>query len=395
MIPHAAPIAPASEPEVEQPGLSKLREAVENAPTQALPRGALLQNALAGLSSAINDVPDGLASGILAGVNPMYGLYAAMTGPVVGGLLASSQLMVITTTSASALAVRQTLAGLPAESRENALIVMVLLIGAFQVLLGLLRLGRLTRFVSYSVMTGFLAGIAVLTVLSQLPTVTGYAAQGASTIAKTINLLANLGQVDWMTLALAAFTLALTLLLPRTFLGRFGTLAAIVIPSLITALFRLEGVETVRDVGQIRPGLPALYWPSFSGITPGMVTGAMAVAAIILIQGAGVSQSVPNPDGSRGRTSRDFIAQGAANLASGLFHGIPVGGSLGATALIVITGARTRWAVVFAGLWVALIVLVFPGLVSYVIMPALGALLIRASASTIRLDDLDSIWDTG
>src|SRR5574338_636048 len=284
MIPQAAPPAPSSQPEVEQPGLSKLREAVENAPVPG--RAALLQDALAGLSSAINDVPDGLASGILAGVNPLYGLYAAMSGPVAGGLLSSSQLMVITTTSASALAVRQTLAGLPAGGRDNALIVLVLLIGAFQLLFGLLRLGRLTRFVSYSVMTGFLSGIAVLTVLSQLPTVTGYAARGA-----------------------------------------------IILPSLIAALFRLERVETVRDVGQIRSGLPALYWPSFSEMTPGMVTGALAVAAIILVQGAGVSQSVPNPDGSRGRTSRDFIAQGAANLASGLFHGIPVGGSLGATAL--------------------------------------------------------------
>ena len=84
-----------------------------------------------------------------------------------------------------------------------------------------------------------------------------------------------------------------------------------------------------------------------------MVTGALAVAAIILVQGAGVSQSVPNPDGSRRSMSRDFIAQGAANVASGFFRGLPVGGSLSTTALTVISGARSRWAAIFAGLWMA------------------------------------------
>src|SRR6185503_4617310 len=106
--------------------------------------------------------------------------------------------------------------------------------------------------------------------------------------------------------------------------------------------------------------------PSLSAMTLDVLTGALAVALIVLVQGAGVSQSVPNPDGSRRGTSRDFIAQGAANVASGLFRGLPVGGSLSATALNVIYDAQSRWAATFAGLWMALIVTGFPGLVSYI-----------------------------
>ena len=79
--------------------------------------------------------------------------------------------------------------------------------------------------------------------------------------------------------------------------------------------------------------MPAL--PSLSSLNLDVITGALAVAVVILVQGAGVSQRVPNPDGSRRSTSRDFIAQGAANVASGLFRGLPVGGSLSATALNV------------------------------------------------------------
>jgi SulP family sulfate permease len=104
---------------------------------------------------------------------------------------------------------------------------------------------------------------------------------------------------------------------------------------------------------------------------------------------------VPNPDGSRSSASRDFIAQGAGNVAAGFFRGLPVGGSLGTTAVNVLSGAQSRWSAIFAGLWMAVIVVVFPTLVSYVVMPALGALLILASVGTIKPKELQSIWEVG
>src|SRR5215218_5412643 len=102
--------------EVDQPGLGELREAVATRARRklpdlaGLPRGAALrEDGLAGLNSALSSVPDGMASGILAGVNPIYGLYACMVGPIVGGIFSSTSLMVVATTSASALAAGQTL----------------------------------------------------------------------------------------------------------------------------------------------------------------------------------------------------------------------------------------------------------------------------------------------
>ena len=194
---------------------------------------------------------------------------------------------------------------------------------------------------------------------------------------------------------MSALTLVLALTLPRTKLGNFGRLVAIIVPSVLAALLHLDSVAVVRDVGEIPGGIPTPHLPSFSNISFDVVTGALTVAVIILVQGAGVSQSVPNPDGSRRSMSRDFLGQGAANVASGFFRGLPVGGSLSTTALTVISGARTRWAAIFAGLWMALLVIVFPGLVSYVAMPALGVLLILASISTIKPSEALSIWNTG
>ena len=389
--------APDLEPEVNQPGLRELREAVANHLGRRLPSGASLRDdGIAGLNSAVSSVPDGMASGILVGVNPIYGLYACMVGPIAGGIFSSTRLMIIATTSAASLSAGQALGGLQAEARDSALFLMVVLIGALQVLFGLSRTGQLTRFVSYSVMTGFIIGIAVLTILSQLPTVSGYEpTAGNNKVTQTLNLLSNLDRVDLWSLAAAAATLVLALLLPRTKLGNFGRLAAIVIPSVLVALFHMDGVAVVRDVGDIPGGIPTPHLPSFSDLSFDVLTGAFAVAVVILVQGAGVSQSVPNPDGSRRSMSRDFIAQGAANVASGFFRGLPVGGSLSTTALTVISGARTRWAAIFAGLWMALLVIVFPGLVSYVAMPALGVLLILASVSTIKPSEALAIWHTG
>lgn len=385
------------EPEVDQPGLAELREAVANHLAQRLPSGATLrQDGLAGLNSAVSSMPDGMASGLLAGVNPIYGLYACMVGPIVGGVFSSTKLMVVVTTSASALAAGQALSALPpGPTRDNALFILVILIGLFQALFGVLGLGRYVRFVSYSVMTGFIIGIAVLTMLSQLPTVTGYAPAGDNKVIQALNVVLNAGQLNYLSLALAVLTLVLAVALPLTKLGNYGRLLAIIIPSVLVVLFQLGSVQTVGDVGEIPSGVPMPHLPSLSGVSFDLVTAALAIAAVILVQGAGVSQSVPNPDGSRRSMSRDFIAQGAANIASGFFRGLPVGGSLSTTALTVISGARSHWAAILAGLWMAVIVVVFPGVVSYVAMPALGALLIIASVSTIKPGQALSIWRTG
>ena len=148
-----------------------------------------------------------------------------MMGPAVGGLFSSTQLMVITTTAAASLSTSQALGGLHGAERAEALFLMVILAGAFQILFGLLGLGRLIRFVSYSVTTGFLSGVSVLLILNQLPVVTGYEPTGGNRIAQTVDLLLNLGRISLASLLLAALTLALAILLPRTPLGNFGRLA--------------------------------------------------------------------------------------------------------------------------------------------------------------------------
>jgi SulP family sulfate permease len=167
------------------------------------------------------------------------------------------------------------------------------------------------------------------------------------------------------------------------------------VPSAIVVISGMDSVQLVRAVGEITGTVPAPELPSLIRFAPAVITGALSVALVVLVQGVGVSQSAPNVGGGRTSVGRDVVAQGLANMASALFHGLPVGGSLSATALGVIAGARTRWASIIAGLSMAVIVVGIPGLVSLVAMPSLGALLILAGLGGLKPDELRAVARTG
>src|SRR5690606_32042651 len=138
----------------------------------------------------------------------------------------------------------------------DALFLLVILAGLFQVVFGLLRFGRLTRFISFSVMTGFVSGIAVVLALSQLPTVTGHEASAGGALANAIDVVTHLGDIHWATLAVAAATVLLGVGLTGTPLKRFATLVALIAPSIVVALAGLDSVQTVGDIGDISGGIP-------------------------------------------------------------------------------------------------------------------------------------------
>ncbi len=352
-------------------------------------------DAIVGLINAVVNVPDGLANGALAGVTPVYGLHATMVGPIMGGLLSSTRLMVISTTSASSLAAGQAISIYPEAQRDQAMFLLVALTGIFLTLFGLLRLGRLMRFVSYSVMTGFLMGVTVVLVLDQAAPLVGFNPQGANEIVQFIDLLTHGAQFSVPTILTGLLTLGILVGLERTRFATLASLVALVVPTLLVALAGWEGVQLVTDVNPLPRGLPTLVLPDPTLLTLDLIGTAFAVAVVIAIQGAGVSQSVENPDGIPISLSRDMVAQGVANVASGLLSGIPVGGSVGQTALNVSAGARSRWAGVLGGIWILVFVLLMPGLVGQVPMAVLAALMIVAGIRAINLDEARSIWNVG
>ena len=150
-------------------------------------------------------------------------------------------------------------------------------------------------------------------------------------------------------------------------------LARVVAPAPI-ALLHLD-VAAVGDIAAIPDALPPLVAPDLSAI-PDLLVGSFAVALVALAQAAGISAAVPNPDGSRPSTSGDFVGQGIANVAGGIFGALPTGGSLSRTGVAVSAGARTRWAGIFAGLWLIGLVAVAGSLAEIIPMPVIGGLIL-------------------
>lgn len=355
----------------------------------------LRRDIIAGLPGAISSVPDGMASSVLAGVNPAHGLYASFVGPVAGGFMSSTRLMVVTTTSAAALAAGSALATYEEAERSDAMILLTLLAGGLMIIAALLRLSRYIRFVSYSVMLGFLTGIAANMVLGQLPDLLGIDAAGSLSVTKAWYVVTHVGAVDAASAISGAAALATLVLLGLTRWSVVSSLVALLIPTIGVVVLGATSVATVNDTGTVPRGLPGVGLPELSLFSTELVGGAAAVAALVLIQGAGVAEAVPNPDGSRSSTSRDFTAQGVANLAAGLFGGQPVGGSVGQTALNLTAGAASRWAAIWSGIWMGVILLAFSGVVGLVAMPTLAAVLIYAGIGAIKPQELLAVARAG
>lgn len=357
-------------------------------------RATLKDDALAGLPGAVASVPDGMAAGILAGVNPVHGLYASFAGPIAGGLTASSRLMVITTTSAAALAAGSAIESVPSDDRPGALFLLTALAGVAMIAAGLLHLGRYVRFVPHSVMIGFLTGVAINIVCGQLADLTGVSATGGTSVAKALDVLLHPRDIQVASLTMGLLAIALMAGLSKTRLNQVSALVALVIPSIAVGVLSLD-VTQVADGGAIPSGLPVPAVPDFTYLSVSLVTGALAVAVLVLVQGAGVSESAPNPSGTKAETNQDFVAQGVGNIASGLFLGQPVGGSVGQTALNISAGARTRWASILSGVWMMVILVALSGLVGKVAIPTLAAVLIYAGVGSVRPAEIRAIVRTG
>jgi len=359
-------------------------------------RETLGKDAVAGAILGVESVPDGLAIGLLAGVNPVSGMYAFLFGLAGAAFFTSSTFMAVQATSAMALIVADSdVAASP--NPDRALYTLAMLTGVIMVVAGLLGGGRLLRFVPTAVMVGFVTAVGVNIVLGQLANLTGYAGRGPNRLMRAVDTFAHFWQFDLPTLVVGLVTIGLIVVLTRTPLRGLGLVVAIVVGSGLAALFThvLDWpVLTVEDVADVPSGLPAPVLPSLADV-PALLIPAFSLAFVGLVQGAAVAAAVPNADGRPADASRNFVGQGVGSIVSGLFRGMPVGGSMSASALIVAAGARTRLALVIAAAVMALLILVASGAVGLVAMPALAGLLIVVGIQAIKPARIQSVMKTG
>ena len=356
-------------------------------------RDTIKDDAVAGVVLGGQSVPDGLAGGLLAGVNPVYGLYGYLFGMLGAAFVTGSEFMTVQATGAMAAVVADVDQVHGASDPERALFTLAILTGIVMTVAGVLKLGFVLRFVSNAVMVGFISGVGINIVLGQLDDFTGYESEGANRLARALDLLFHPLEIDLRTITVGALTIALILGLERTRLGALSLVVAVVVGSALVPLFGWE-VAQLSDIVSIPSGLPLPKAPLFSAI-PSLIIPAFSLAFVGLVQGAGISANFPNPDGTYPDASQDFVGQGVGNLVSGTFQGMPVGGSMSATSIVTSAGSQTRAAQLIAAAVMSVIIVVFGSLVDETAMPALAGLLIVVGVRTVKPGEIRAVWKTG
>lgn len=359
-------------------------------------RRTIGKDAISGLVLGVEAVPDGLAAGLLAGINPLAGLYAYLFGMIGAAFFTSSTFMAVQATGAMALIVSDS----DLQSRadpDRALYTLAIMTGIVMIIAGLLGGGRLVRFVPTPVMTGFVTAVGVNIVLGQLSNFTGFASEGSNRLFKLVDLLLHIPQWSAAAVAVGLVAIGLIYLFRLTPVGSLGLVIAVVIGSGFAALLNVwvaEPVVLLDDVVDVPNGLPAPVLPNVDDVLF-LLLPALSLAFVGLVQGAAVSAGLPTADGRPADSSRDFVGQGAGNLVAGIFQGMPVGGSMSGSSLIVQAGAKTRLAFVFAGIVMTLVVFFASDLVSYIAMPALAGLLIVVGIGAVKPSRIYSVVKSG
>jgi high affinity sulfate transporter 1 len=342
-------------------------------------------------------VPAGMAYAEASGLTPIAGLYASIVPLLAYALFGPSRILVLGPDSALAGLIAATVvplaAGDPARAAGLAGALSVLT-GLLCLLAGLARLGFVTDLLSKPIRTGYLNGIALTVLVSQLPKVLGFPA-GGGLVEQARGIAAGVadGRTNGAALAVATACLAAILAcrqwtprVPGVFLAVAGATAA-------SAALDLAGRHGAAVVGALPRGLPSFRPPAFSlGELGALIAGAVAIALVSIADTSVLSRAFALRGGRPADADREMVAIGAADLAAGLFQGFPVSSSTSRTPVAEAAGARTQFTGVVGALGIAALLLAAPGLLSALPLAALGAVVIAACLSLFDWREPLRLW---
>ncbi len=358
---------------------------------------AVRRDAIAGLTVAAIATPQAMAYALIAGVKPVYGLYAAIVVTAVGSIFGSSSFLINGPTNAISLVVFSALAfltpGIEANAQldlvAEAMFLLAVMVGVIQIAIALFKLGDLTRYISESVILGFMAGAGVLIALSQVGNLFGLVDQGnghqhlLDRLKQTIEYGGPINpRALGIGLGVTFAVVVLRKIVRKLHLPRVDMLAVLVVAALLTHWLGWSnpdgaGKRLVATVGSIPGGLPALHVPDFrSDWLREMSGSAAAIAVLGLLEALAIAKSLAAQTRQPLDYNRQCLAEGLANLSGGFFQCMPGSGSLTRSSINFQAGAASRWSGVFSAAATALIMLLFTPLAAYVPKAALAGILL-------------------
>ncbi len=334
-----------------------------------------VKDVVAGIIVAIIALPLSIALALASGVTPEKGIYTAITAGFVISFLGGSRVQIAGPTAAFATIV----AGIVAKNGMDGLIIATLLAGAILIVMGFLRLGNLIKFIPYTITTGFTSGIAVTILVGQIKDFLGLHIVTEEPLIETMDKLKAvftfIHTFNWEAALVGAVCLAILIFWPMFFKKIPPSLIAVLVGIAMVKGLRMN-VNTIGDLYESSNKLPAFSLPAFSlatvkNVLPDAFTIAI-LAAIESLLSCVVADSMVN---SRHRSNMELIAQGAGNITSALFGGIPATGAIARTAANVKNGGRTPVAGMVHSVTLLLILVVLMPYAALIPMPAIAAIL--------------------
>ncbi|MCF8477087.1 MAG: SulP family inorganic anion transporter [Pseudolabrys sp.] len=321
--------------------------------------GNIPKDLLAGLVVALALIPEAIAFSIIAGVDPKVGLYASFSIAVITSIVGGRPAMISAATAATAVL----MVTLVKDHGLQYLLVATVLAGVIQFAAGLLRLGAVMRFVSRSVMTGFVNALAILIFLAQVPELIG---------------------VPWLTYAMVAGGLAIIYLFPRLTKAIPSPLVCIVVLTAIAMVFHVD-VRTVGDMGQLPSTLPVFLLPDIPLTLETLMIVlpySGAIAAVGLLESLMTAQVVDELTDTTSNKNRECMGQGIANFVTGFFGGMAGCAMIGQSVINVKSGGRGRLSTFAAGIFLLFLIVVLGEWVKKIPMAALVSIMIMVSIGT-------------
>lgn len=329
---------------------------------------------ISGIIVAIIALPLSIALAIASGVSPEQGLYTAIIAGFFISFLGGSRVQIGGPTGAFMVIVF----GIIAQYGYDGLVIATIMAGIFMILLGLFKLGTFIKYIPYPITTGFTSGIAIVIFSSQIKDFLGLRIDNLPTefLPKWGSYFSNLSTINWSSTIIGIISLLIIILFPKITKKIPGALVALIVLSLLVYFLNLD-VETIGSkFGELSNKLPSINIPN---ITLDKIKNLLEPAIIIAILGSieSLLSAVVSDGmiGSKHRSNMELVAQGTANIASVMFHGIPATGAIARTVANIKNGGRTPIAGIVHSLTLLLILLVFMPLAKMIPLSALAAIL--------------------
>jgi SulP family sulfate permease len=359
-------------------------------------RDDLRHDALAGVTTAVLLVPQAMAYATLAGLPPIVGLYASTVALVVYALVGTSRQLAVGPVAMVSLMVSAGVSQLavPATAEYIGLAVLLaLMIGVIQTLMGLLRAGFLTNFLSHPVISGFTSAAAIIIALSQLGPLLGVKLPRSQHIHEVVaNTADHLGEVHLPTLAVGLITIALLWVLRRWKRTFPGALTVVVLGIGATAWAALDGLG-VKIVGDIPAGLPDIAFPGLDGAAiTALLPIAIAISLVSFMESISVAKAFARRNNYAVVPNRELVGLGLANIAGSMVGGYPVTGGFSRTAVNASAGARTGLAALVTALLVTLTLLWLTPIFYHLPRAVLAGIVMVAVLGLVDIPEVKHLW---